>query len=39
MSFSTYYSRLVSKVKQGGPTAQEARRDYQAMLAQHTRGL
>jgi hypothetical protein len=39
MSFSTYYSRLVSKVKQGGPTAQEARRDYQAMIAQQMRSL
>lgn len=37
MSFSTYYSRLVSPAKQGAPTAQEARRDFSAMLAQSTR--
>jgi len=39
MSFSTYYSRLVSRGKQGTPTAQEARRDFSAMLAQCMRYL
>jgi len=39
MSFSTYYSRLVSRGKQGTPTAEEARQDFSAMLAQRMRYL
>jgi len=35
MSFSTYYSRLLSRGKQGTPTAEEARRDFSAILLQH----
>jgi hypothetical protein len=34
MSFSSYYNRLISRGKHGTPTAEEARRDFSAMLAQ-----
>jgi hypothetical protein len=33
VSFKTYYSRILARGKSGFPTREEARHDFQAMLA------
>jgi hypothetical protein len=33
MSFATYYSRILAQRKKGFPSAEEAKRDFQAALA------
>jgi hypothetical protein len=36
MSFSSYYSGVLARVRPGSPTADEARRDYQSLLTRVT---
>lgn len=39
MSFSRYYSQLLRQARRSGPTALEARRDFQALVEQQVLAL